>query len=256
MKIARRLENPLAWAVVMVSLIGCQTRDGRAEEPTPSTPATTIVVVPGMHAKLGVATSETSLGTIEWSYARGYPYGAAYVFRLDGVFYVNHRQSWWTSADGIVWSDLGSPPDAALAEFTAGGVEHEFYEVDGVTWVTLRSDDGVKVLSRHDGKWVELKDPLNAPPPPPGSPEMRRRVEPVSTDFGWMKMTFGGPSVFRPNNLSLYISADGEHWEAVNGMPRLPDSRMLPVPLPFTYQAGLFVRELPGYRVLIGRWQK
>ena len=260
MKIARCLGTPVALAVVMVLSTGCQPGDGLAEESAPSTLATTTVVAPGINAnnELGATfTSETSLGTIDWSYARGYPYGAAYVFRLDGTLYVNHRQSWWTSADGIVWSELGSPPNAIPEEFIAEGADAEFYEVDGVTWVTLKSDDEVKILSRHDGEWLELKDPLTAPPPPPGFAELRHQGVRVLTDFGWMKMTFGGSlSVFNPNDLILYISPDGEHWEGVEGMPRSSYSSMLPIPLPFIYQAGLFIRELPGSSALIGRLQE
>ena len=227
MKIARCLGIPLALSGVLVLSSGCQTGDGRAEEPAPSTVVTTTVVVPGIQAQSeeAVATSETRLGAIDWSYARGYPYGAAYVFRLDGVFYVNHRQSWWTSVDGIVWSKLGSPPNAIPEAFIAERAEAKFYEVDGVTWVTLKSDDGVKILSRHDGEWLELKDPLTAPPPPPGFAELRHQGVRVPTDFGWMKMTFGGSrTVFNPNDLRPYVSPDGDQWETVDGVPRFAAS--------------------------------
>ena len=177
------------------------------------------------------------------------------MFRLDGGYYAVYLHHWWASNDGVEWRELESAPDSVPAEFGAHGVDVRIFEAaDGGVWAILESPDGTKSFRRSGGEWLEI--PATAIPPErqPGFSEMTSQPRPVATDFGWMKMTFGGSrKVFDPNDLALYLSGDGDHWENVI-MPKLGSNWQIPVPLPVKYQAGLFVRMLPGPRVLVGRF--
>jgi len=133
----------------------------------------------------------TSLGTIEWFNAAGYPGSTATLFRLDDRYYAESQHRWWTSSGGLAWSELASAPDLVPPEFSSEGSTFEVFEDNGETWATLAPTIGaVRLLQREDGDWVEV--PVTVPQPPPG-------IEFVRADRGAIRVP--GGEVFRLNGV-------------------------------------------------------
>ncbi len=109
----------------------------------------------------------TSVGVIEWYNSTGYPYPTATPFRLDGRYYAESENGWWTSPDGLAWSEMASAPDVIPAEFSSKGSNFETFDVDGETWATLAPSIGaIRLFHRQGEHWAEV--PVTTPQPPPG----------------------------------------------------------------------------------------
>ena len=169
---ATRLRILIGMTLTVVSSAGCQTSAdvSKTSSTTSSQTAGTTGLVDestSSHAQ-SVKRSSTSLGRIQWTEVTGV-YPTATRFRLDGRYYAESEQGWWSSTDGVAWSELARAPESVPAEFSAPGSNFEVFEDDGETWATLASTFGPLRLffHRQGGQWVEA--PVRVPHPPSGA---------------------------------------------------------------------------------------
>ncbi len=169
-----------------------------------------------------------------------------YAFSLDETQTTDGLRLWRTEYDGQQWHNLTKP------DLAPGGMQ----------WVALTAghdrvmltvgegseDEATQVVwTTTDGEhWEQVDVGVAFDTPAPPQP----------TEFGWMMTTIGDARYgsWEMAQFRLLLSADGFEWE--NAMvPGKPPGLVGGPPLPVTYQAGLFFRDLSYIRdySLVGR---
>ncbi len=170
MRLNQFFRYTLGLTLAALLLIGCQTQTTQPiAGPSSRTPTTNAPDGPQTNVPRFPSAEEsmTDLGTIEWHNAPEYPYPTGPPFRLDGRYYAESEHGWWSSLDGLAWSELAKAPESVPAEFSEAGFNFEVFEDDGETWATLAPTIGaIRLFHRQGEDWVEV--PVTTPQPPTG----------------------------------------------------------------------------------------